>query len=775
MKRASTGGRHRNRRAVSYASVLATLLTTVALICLPFSSVSLAARSAEPEHGPPASHPPHIDGKLDDWKGSSPMLGGEWVVSAGEFVYQDYLYDDLGAAVGDAAQRRNDGFARGGGSKDTGIGTYMYPKDFERYGSNAADINQIRARRHGNQVQFAVVFNTLLAPDTTVVGLALGDGGADRMAWPLAAGIETPGTKHVITAWGTGASFDDLPISAVGGSVAVDIEDNAFEISLPAKLVGKSFRAYAAAGLWDPANQHWMQVVDTRTATQAGGGDGVHPNIFNVAFRDDEDTTTGPKKEFTWTNWWWDRAQAAALAESNIDKYFVDIDLAAADTPTGIITGYHQRIYRSSVHIAPPYEGISEGGVIGWEANPAVVWRYNFLGPWQTYNVYVPEEFDRMTVLLHGSGLSTFGIWFPGVQHDLGDANGSILVDPLALGPSSGYADYAELAVLEAMDDARENYPVDPGRTVLGGVSMGGVGTYRMLALHPDEFGGGVDWSGCAGSPGYCTIVEMEPGDLFANYRNNELFIHHGALDWLLPVHMAVHNAGRMEALGYPYRLAIFTQTEHTGFYSFDSWKLESEFIRPLRIVENPVRVTYKTSEAWWRPEISPRLVYDHAYWVSGLHTRNTSLGDRSYGTVDATTLGLGHGEYSTRPIPPSISTGAELEPKNCQFTGPSARAFCMTHTFSGREKVEGEETPRQNFFSASLTNLRAAAFDMQRMGLTMDEPLVAEISTDGAADVTILGTGPVNVDGAEAVQEGDDVVVKLPASGTYTVTLTRA
>jgi hypothetical protein len=281
-----------------------------------------------------------------------------------------------------------------------------------------------------------------------------------------------------------------------------------------------------------------------------------------------------------------------------------------------------------------------------------------------------------------------------------------------------------------------------------------------------------VDWSGCAHSPGYCTAVEMAPGELFANYRNHELFIHHGALDYLLPAYMAGHNAARMEALGYPYRMALFPHVEHTGFYYFDSWKLESEFIRPLQIDENPVRVTYRTSEAWWRPEISPRLVYDHAYWVSGLRTRDQTLGDRAYGLVDATTFGLGRTEETSTEIEPRVSLGAELEPNDCQFYGPSGRDFCMTHTYTGRENVPGEAVERQNSFTATLRSLRAAAFDIGRMGLSVDEPLVVQITTDGPSDVTILGTGSANAEGVEAVQQGADTVLKLPSAGTYSVTL---
>jgi hypothetical protein len=302
---------------------------------------------------------------------------------------------------------------------------------------------------------------------------------------------------------------------------------------------------------------------------------------------------------------------------------------------------------------------------------------------------------------------------------------------------------------------------------------MGGVGTYRMLALHPDLFAGGIAWSACSGNPGYCTGTNMLPSDLFSNYRNVEILMHKGHTDYLLPSYTTIQDAARLEARGYPYQMALFTQGSHTSVYRWDTWRLESDFIRGLRIDTDPVRVTYRTSEAWWRPEISPRLVYDHAYWVSGLRTRDQTLGVNSYGTIDATTRGLGRADYTTREMDPTVSTGEEFEPEGCPYPGPTE--FCMGHTHSGREKILGADAPRKNTFEATLLNLRAAALDMQRMGLSTDEPLTAEISTDGPVDVTILGAGSVNVTGAPFSQQGSDVTLHLPDAGTYTITLTRS
>src|SRR4051794_16433873 len=179
-----------------------------------------------------------VGGSRSLWSGASPLVAGESVVSHGEFIYQDYLYDDAGAAVGDASAVRTDASWRVS-TNQLGMGTYQYPADAARYAANAADISQFRVVRDGDRVRFMVVLNTLLAPGTTVVGIALGDAtSTERRAWPRGAGISTAGTQHVITAWGSGAAFDDEPIKAVGGEVAESTADNTIQVSLPLDLVG---------------------------------------------------------------------------------------------------------------------------------------------------------------------------------------------------------------------------------------------------------------------------------------------------------------------------------------------------------------------------------------------------------------------------------------------------------------------------------------------------------------------------------------------------------
>lgn len=748
-----------------------TAVWSLALVSVLASLPVHAAQTADDGAG--AATEKVIDGRTADWVGESPMIGGASTVSQGEYVYQDYIYDDLGAYV---LAARNASGINGmyeidsdtptvtmnlrGNTEKRPIGTFVYPDDESRYGNNAADLFQFRASRVGDRVNFLVVLTTLLRPDTTVVGIALGGDGAELVEWPHGAKLKTPGTQHVLTLASTGAMFDNQPLESVGGQMAVSVVDNAFEVSVPVSLVGTRFRAYVGTGLWDAAAKTWMQVQKTRTTTVAGGSDGARPNVFNVAFRNDEAQRNGPGPYDS--NPWWELAQSAALAKGDIAKYHADIDLDAADSPDTRITGYHQRIYRSPSTIAP-HEGVSWTGTRAKNGMTSAIgqWTYHFYGPWQPYAVYIPQEKPkRMTVVLHGSGSTFMGAWSPGMQKDLGNANQSILVEPLARGAHNGYAEYADLAVFEAMADAEKHYKIDPALTVLSGISMGGIGTYRLAALHPDRFAAAIIWSSCAGGPGAACASPEESVDLFPNLRHVEAMIHHGGADPLITGNHAPHAAAALEELGYPHEMYFFTFAGHTSVVEWSNYRFERDFIaRQKPIDPNPAHVTYRTSEGWWSPEISPQLVYDHAYWVSGLRVRDTTLGDRAFGTVDAVTHGRGGTEPATQAIEPVYRN----VPPN-------------QHLYSGRKVVPGgTPIPQGNRFTATLENLRAASFDLKRMSLTtVSAPLSATIETDGAATVRLLGSGPVSVAGAVAAQDGNDVIVTLPAAGTHQLTITR-
>lgn len=701
--------------------------------------------------GPPLARAAHvpaapkvIDGQIADWTGTSPMVGGVSTVDDGEFIYQDYIYDDTGASA--APQTANAGRGTTGGTE----GTYRYPTDTARYAANAADIFQVRAALDGDQVRFLVVLNTMRAPDAAIVGLALGGSSAARHSWPGGAGIATPGTEHVLELWGTGGALDAAPLASVGGAVAVDTETNAIEASVPAALVGTTFRLYAAAGLHD-GNGGWVPVATARSATLPGGGDGRHPALWNVAFRPQERAAhAGPG----WNddNFWFERAQAIALTDGNIDEFFADVDLHAPDQAAPRIRGFQQRIYPSAATVGPYHEGFIETGLNTNNGDTLGAGRgrgcslltlplpscaaFSLAGPWQPSAMYIPDlgdaEPERMVVLLHGGTYPWNFAARPNVQRLLGDELRAVIVEPFALGPGGWYIDQSQLSVLEAMDDAAAWFPsIDPTKTTVGGISMGGFGANRLLVTHPDRFAGGFLWSAAPGDPthdigGSRYDEPAEPGhgnpvDLLENNRNHDLLIIHGVPDQSAYYAIMAAQVARLERLGYRYQLMSHLTWNHTTIVDVDSWGREQQFVAAQHLDPNPPHVTFSMSEAWWRPDLSPRLVFDRAYWVEGLRVRDTSQGLRSIGTVDAVTYGLGGHEPVIEPF------------------GPTLHEQPAPYLYSGRGQVGvGPAIGPANRLDLTLTNVRAVTIDGGRAGLTFDEPLTLDITSDGGAEVTV-------------------------------------
>jgi hypothetical protein len=82
--------------------------------------------------------------------GADPDLGGERVPPSGIPIYQDFLYDDLGAA---------------------GCNTYPTDPDYAR---NAADLVELRIRPLRTATAIRLTYNTLIEPKLTATTIALG-------------------------------------------------------------------------------------------------------------------------------------------------------------------------------------------------------------------------------------------------------------------------------------------------------------------------------------------------------------------------------------------------------------------------------------------------------------------------------------------------------------------------------------------------------------------------------------------------------------------------
>ena len=134
-------------------------------------------RGAAPRPGPdilyadPAAAPQLTN--AGPWRAQPILVSGASAYRDGEFVYQDYLYDDHGAKG-----PRDPGDPRAGDDTfSQANGTYTYPSD-AAYGGNAADLVELRVKPVAGATAFRLTLNTMLDPAKVAATIAIGDSAA---------------------------------------------------------------------------------------------------------------------------------------------------------------------------------------------------------------------------------------------------------------------------------------------------------------------------------------------------------------------------------------------------------------------------------------------------------------------------------------------------------------------------------------------------------------------------------------------------------------------
>ena len=141
------------------------------------------------------------------------LVSGTDAYRRGEYVYQDYLFDDHGADTGVGSS------PPGVAGFSPSVGDLLYPTA-ARYANNAADLVELRIKPTAKAIVYRVTLGAVLADDATVVGIGIDtdrDGGGS-VPWPRGAGLSSPGLDRFITAWGTGGEVTGLP---GGGATAL--------------------------------------------------------------------------------------------------------------------------------------------------------------------------------------------------------------------------------------------------------------------------------------------------------------------------------------------------------------------------------------------------------------------------------------------------------------------------------------------------------------------------------------------------------------------------
>jgi dienelactone hydrolase len=719
---------------------------------VPSGAGSLPVFPAGPRPGPAILYAPlakpAILSNSNGWRAAPIMVGGAQAYRSGEFLYQDFVYDDYGANTTDGPLPPEPTPATTDVSFDGMTGDVVYPTNEAKYAFDAADLLEFRARLDHGRVRYRVTFNTMIDPKAAAVAIGIDRRPGGVSDWGYGIGsLGNLGLDDVIVASGDGARS----ATVAGVKATANAKTNQIEITTPlVPATGATWRHYLVVGLWNGSS--FKQIAEEPTAEEPGGAHMTDaPPVFNAGFRFAEplvksdlhgtishaDASGGVRAPGAGN--WREHAQALALAARDISTFHADIDFgklaARRDDESGVPkTGFIVRLYASHLNLG---EGVQAT-------------RPMLRGVIQPYGLYVPTTYmpskpASLTLALHSlaAGYCQYAIFAPNMLYQLGEARNSFLITPAGRGPDGWYHDEAEIDLFEAWADAAARYNFDPSRTTISGYSMGGYGTFRFASLYPDLFArafavvGPADES-ITGGPSNGMVADLEDSEntlhILDNTRHVPILMWNGVNDELVPVAGVLNTERRLSDLAYFHRLDLFPGFDHFLLSLVDEWRPGMQWLGSSRVQRDPAHVTYRAMPEIDRPALGLR--HDHAYWVSGIVVAS---GARS-GLVDA--LSLSH---------------PNVEPKLSAVL--PAGAFPAPHLSFGMEPTGFTTTiSTTNGLNVDLTDVSAVTFWVGRAGARAGR-YVLNVTSSGPAKVTLAGSFGT-------------VVVTIPA-GTTTRTVT--
>ncbi|RME91566.1 MAG: phospholipase [Verrucomicrobia bacterium] len=184
------------------------------------------------------------------------------------------------------------------------------------------------------------------------------------------------------------------------------------------------------------------------------------------------------------------------------------------------------------------------------------------------YLLYLPQEYAKdgdpspMILFLHGRGesygpLSIVAKWGPPRRLAAGEQMKYIVVSPQCPGNSFWSRDDQQRRLVELLDHIKSHYNVDTDRIYLTGLSMGGFGTWRLAADHPDWFAAAVPVCG-RGNPADAPKLVNLP-----------IWVWHGTDDRAVPFKASEEMVKAIRAAGG--KKVRFTTLEHIGHASWQA------------------------------------------------------------------------------------------------------------------------------------------------------------------------------------------------------------
>lgn len=662
----------------------------------------------------PQHRPIPLNGSLTAWNGRLAHIAGSAHYDRGEWIYEDYPYTAYGAALPSTVQLFKTLGLLGGVTP----GAQRLPGGTAEVQSAAgagplvdqADLSQLRVAIRGGGIYVLARTTAMTAPVRTALLLLFDTGraGVSRTV-PFGSGLQTTraDTAALVTAGGT--RIVDLVTGHVTQAPAAANPKgytNVLETRLPLRLVvapgGSQLRMVAATGVADPRS---FQL-------SSGGAAGPLAKVvprFGV-----------PVQAV------YDRAQAIALEQHDIDQFFTTISLARLRRGDSqrLMPGIGYTVRTLTAPAAISHEGETDGVL-------------------RDYGLYIPRGFSwrqtPATLVLRGSGMTAHSLAAitPGLFQQLGDDNGAIVISPGGRSDFDLFEGAAYLDAQQALADAERLLPIDPNRLSVAGYSMGGGATYLFAETQPDRFARAFVIEGPVGGEQPETktpIVNAEPDlvPLLSNLSYTPVEIYQGEHDADVPVTNGLAAAQRLQSLGLRYRLNIFPGDHFTpGIWN--DYTLGAAYLKGAVREAHPAEVRFSrvmpfehaidTGLDSDQPLAghSVGLRFDHAWFVSHLDAADPQHGTA---TIDVRTLARPEGG---------------ITPVRTQGTDPGTLGGAPASVFDQQDWQLGpaNAAPR-NALSARLTGASSVTLDLRGMGLTAARPLAASIDTDTRVLVTL-------------------------------------
>jgi predicted peptidase len=109
--------------------------------------------------------------------------------------------------------------------------------------------------------------------------------------------------------------------------------------------------------------------------------------------------------------------------------------------------------------------------------------------------------------------------------------------------------------LIQLLDHVTEKLNIDPTRVYATGLSMGGYGTWRLVAAYPERFAAAVPI--CGGG---------EPDQMAGSLRRVPIWAFHGARDQVVPLCKSQEMVAAVRRAGGRVRLTVYPDVEHNSW-----------------------------------------------------------------------------------------------------------------------------------------------------------------------------------------------------------------